>query len=171
MMATRRLALVGLLMAVWLLAAAEAPAQGFGVGVGFGRGGGSGVYIGAGRPDPWLYGPGYYGYRPYYYPPTELTYRSYYPPVRQQIYATAQPAEAPVQISVRVPADAEVWFDGAKTAQNGAVRRFISPPLPPGRHYTYEITARWKKDGQLATEKRTIRFESGKQGEVSVEFQ
>ena len=152
-----RQSLAWLALAVCLLTSSEAPAQ-----VGFSRD----------RPDPWLYGPGNYGYKPYYYPslPTELTYRSYYPPV-QRVHVVAQPAEASVQVTVGVPADALVWFDGAQTTQTGAVRRFVSPPLLQGKHYSYEITAQWLKDGQPVTEKRAVRFDSGKQSQLSVAFQ
>jgi uncharacterized protein (TIGR03000 family) len=56
---------------------------------------------------------------------------------------------APVGIVVWVPADAEVWVDGAKTTSTGEGRLFVSPPLDPGVRHTYEIRARWTgSDGQ-----------------------
>ena len=50
---------------------------------------------------------------------------------------------------VVVPADAEVWFNGDATQQKGEQREFVTPTLPVGRNYEYEIrtagrrTARW----------------------------
>src|SRR5262245_46965126 len=54
----------------------------------------------------------------YVYPPT--SYRSFYAP-----NATSLPAT----IELLVPADAQVWFNGAATTQTGTVRRFVTPPL------------------------------------------
>jgi uncharacterized protein (TIGR03000 family) len=47
------------------------------------------------------------------------------------------------RICVAVPAAARVWIDGQETAQAGAERNFESPPLVPGKEYTYNVTARW----------------------------
>jgi uncharacterized protein (TIGR03000 family) len=55
----------------------------------------------------------------------------------------------PVLLEVHVPAEAEIWIDGEKTVQKGAVRQYISPPIEPGRQYTYEIKVKWMdKDGE-----------------------
>jgi uncharacterized protein (TIGR03000 family) len=53
--------------------------------------------------------------------------------------AQANPSEAPVVVVTTVPTDAAVWFDGVKTTQTGAQRRFESPPIPAGRIFTYQI--------------------------------
>jgi uncharacterized protein (TIGR03000 family) len=65
------------------------------------------------------------------------------------------PLPATAEIEVRVPADAELWFNGAKTRRTGAVRVFESPPLEPGANYTYDVKARWTEDGQEV--ERTLR--------------
>jgi uncharacterized protein (TIGR03000 family) len=49
--------------------------------------------------------------------------------------------EAPCEIVVIVPADAEVFFDGAATRQKGNKRRFVTPPLEAGAKYTYVVRA------------------------------
>ena len=46
------------------------------------------------------------------------------------------------RITVRLPADAELWFDGTKMTATGAVRTFSIPPITPGRQYSYTIRAR-----------------------------
>src|SRR5262249_40238954 len=48
-----------------------------------------------------------------------------------------EPAPMPMQLNqvsleVRVPADAEIFFEGEKTTQKGTLRRFVSPPITPG---------------------------------------
>jgi len=71
-------------------------------------------------------------------------------------------------IELRVPANAQVWFNGQATRQTGSQREFVSPPLQPGQEYTYTIRARWMQNGQpvdqtralqvAATERHTVNF-------------
>jgi len=63
-------------------------------------------------------------------------------------------------ISLHVPADAQVWFDGKATKQTGTVRQYHSPELPPGKKYHYEVRVRWMKDGKPVEEKRRIEVEA-----------
>jgi uncharacterized protein (TIGR03000 family) len=70
-------------------------------------------------------------------------------------------AQSPVEITVRVPAGAQVWFDGEPTAQTGATRAFVSPPLEPGRDYSYTLRVRWT-EGETAVERtRRLTFRAG----------
>src|SRR5712664_2259307 len=57
-----------------------------------------------------------------------------------------------VLINISVPADAEIWFDRARTTQKGEFRQFVSPPLTPGRDYFYDIKARWTENGKEVTQ-------------------
>jgi uncharacterized protein (TIGR03000 family) len=66
-----------------------------------------------------------------------------------------------------VPANAEVWFEGAKTTSTGSVREYQSPPLSPGR-YTYHIRARWTENGRDITQTKNVTVSSG--AHVTVEF-
>jgi uncharacterized protein (TIGR03000 family) len=59
-------------------------------------------------------------------------------------------------VSVHVPSDAEVWFDGKSTKQHGDVREFQSPPLPVGSLYHYKIRARWNEGGRIVDQTRTV---------------
>jgi len=52
-----------------------------------------------------------------------------------------------VHVTVSVPADAEIWFQGTKMTATGSVREYQSPPLTPGHRYTYEVRARWNENG------------------------
>src|SRR5262249_32174422 len=69
----------------------------------------------------------------------------------------------PVQIDVRVPADAVLWFDDSPTSQTGTSRRFVSPPLNPGKEYSYRIKGRWKENGQDVTSTREVAVHAGDQ--------
>jgi uncharacterized protein (TIGR03000 family) len=103
---------------------------------------------------PWL--PGYADYSPY----SSARYAGY----SQPYYRDVQPASvltpssarmsgeeqeeppqefARVSIRVRVPANAELWFEDSKTSQTGGERDFLSPPLETGRTFTYRVRARW----------------------------
>jgi uncharacterized protein (TIGR03000 family) len=73
------------------------------------------------------------------------------------------PAQADnrARIRLRVPADADVWFEGVKTRQTGTERYFYSPPLTPGLTYAYEVEARWKEDGKVVRRQRQIVVHAG----------
>jgi uncharacterized protein (TIGR03000 family) len=64
-------------------------------------------------------------------------------------------------IWLRVPDDAEVWFDDAKTKQTGPLRYFFSPPLAAGKSYSYQVQVRWKKDGKPVERKQRIDVHAG----------
>jgi uncharacterized protein (TIGR03000 family) len=86
------------------------------------------------------------------------------PPVEVRVLfgaATPAPAAALAQIDLQVPADAQVWFDGEKTTQTGSPRQFVSPPLTPGRAYTYEVRAAWKEGGREVMESRRLSVRAG----------
>jgi hypothetical protein len=55
----------------------------------------------------------------------------------------------PIFVTVQVPADAEVWFDGVKTTQTGA-RRYIPVPVSDGYNFTHHLRAIWlEKDKEV----------------------
>ncbi len=56
----------------------------------------------------------------------------------------AAPARQAATLLVRLPAQALLEIEGQATRQTGAVRRFVSPPLEPGKDYTYTLTAFWE---------------------------
>jgi uncharacterized protein (TIGR03000 family) len=68
---------------------------------------------------------------------------------------------------VRVPANADIWFQGAKTGQRGAQRTFVSPPLEPGQGFTYEVKARWKEDGKDVEQTRQVHVKAGENVDVN----
>jgi uncharacterized protein (TIGR03000 family) len=80
----------------------------------------------------------------------------------------AAPADNAAHLLVRVPADAELWFGDYKTPLTGPERAFVSPPLTPGKDYTYEIRARWVEDGRPVDHLRTIHVQANLQAEVDM---
>jgi uncharacterized protein (TIGR03000 family) len=64
-------------------------------------------------------------------------------------------------VSVRLPADAEIWFNGTKMTQTGPEREFYSPELKPGRSYSYDVRVRWKKYGHEVTQTLKIGVSAG----------
>jgi uncharacterized protein (TIGR03000 family) len=105
----------------------------------------------------------YYPYS-YYYPEPAVVTAGYYSPAVVPAAAEVDesvpevpPSDGAAHLMIRVPADAELWFDGAKTQQTGTEREFASPPLEPGRTYTYKVTARWKEDGRVVERKRDLK--------------
>jgi len=141
-----------------LLAAAAAPAQ-FSTSY---YGGGDYRTLYAYYPDrlpQWPGAPAYFG-RPW---------------VRETIiYYPAMPTASlpkplvPVVIDVVVPAEAELWIEGKKMGQTGEQRKFISPPLEAGRHFSYDFRIRFKDDGREQTKTRSLDVLAG--GSYTVDF-
>jgi uncharacterized protein (TIGR03000 family) len=107
--------------------------------------------------------PGWYPGSPYYPTPKPMPPATsgldvpLIPPGLRQ----AEEREAPAGIEVRVPAGAQLWFGGDKTRQTGEVRVFQSPPLEPGKPYTYEVEARWTQGGKEVVQTRKVPVKAG----------
>lgn len=119
--------------------------------------------------------PTYYAPPGYYVAPSTppsgpmIGYQPGYTPAIAQEYGYFAPSaagEAPalnreVVINVSVPANAEIWIEGKKTAERGTVRQFISPPLTAEREYSYDIKARWMEEGKEVTRSRRLTVHAG----------
>jgi uncharacterized protein (TIGR03000 family) len=73
---------------------------------------------------------------------------------------TASPDRS-VHVALRVPGNATVWFDGAKTQQTGPNRQFVSPPVSPNATYTYEIRVQWLSEGRTVERQRRVTVHAG----------
>jgi uncharacterized protein (TIGR03000 family) len=124
---------------------------------------------GSGSADSGTYGAVAPAYSDGYSPNGTSTgsYAAYHSPV-------VIPDTAPVQsdntahVTVNVPADAEVWFEGTKTTSTGSVREYESPPLTQGNRYTYEIRARWHENGREVNQTQQVEVTAG--AHVNVDF-
>jgi uncharacterized protein (TIGR03000 family) len=74
---------------------------------------------------------------------------------------TAKGAENKAHIWLRVPKDAEIWFQGVKTRQTGEWRYFYSPPLTAGKKYSYAVRVSWKEDGKPVEVKQNLVVSAG----------
>jgi uncharacterized protein (TIGR03000 family) len=132
---------------------------GYGLGYGLGYGGYYPSYYGGYPYSSYGYDTGvsYIGGSSLYTTPGITGYSSAYPPIQQQQVA---PKDDAAHLLVMVPEDAELWFNGSTTTQKGTQRVFASPPLTPGKRYTYEIKARWMRDGKPVEEVRTVHVQA-----------
>jgi uncharacterized protein (TIGR03000 family) len=129
------------------------------------------VYYGYYGPG-YALAPGYYyssyptnGYAPQYTLGTlPGGYTSFYP---SELGGQIPDANAAL-VDVKVPADAQVWFDDSRTRQTGSNRQFESPSLTPGKTYTYDIRARWMGDDGEVTRTKHVTVRAG--ARVTVDF-
>jgi uncharacterized protein (TIGR03000 family) len=120
-----------------------------------------GVYQG-GYPGDYYRDRGYTPYRGLYGFEPEYPSRSRVPQSAYARRSTPPSLETNrVAVEVRVPAGAELWFEGKRTSQTGAVRQFVSPPLTPGSTYAYQVRARWLENGQPVERSREIKVRAG----------
>jgi uncharacterized protein (TIGR03000 family) len=164
----------------------------YGGGFGGARYGGyrGGFYPGGGRYGGYGYGYPYYGsygYYPYSYDtapyawssptddsgysgsygsvtadgtpsaaPPVSNYQTFYPPVTDTL----------AHLTVKLPADAQVWVQNTLMTSTGPVRQFISPPLTAGRPFTYEVRAAWNENGHEVTQTQQVGVTAGAYVEV-----
>jgi uncharacterized protein (TIGR03000 family) len=77
-------------------------------------------------------------------------------------YAYGATANDAVEMIVKVPSTAELWFNGTKTApQAKAVRHFVTPALEPGHDYSYDIRVRWTEEGRPVEQTRRVLVRAG----------
>jgi uncharacterized protein (TIGR03000 family) len=133
-------------------------------------------------PGGFLYDRGYsypsgYAY-PYPYPGSRSAGFAYYPyfgagryappPDEEEPAPRKQPRDAAADVTVKLPAGAELWFDDQKTKSTGYVRHFVTPKLTAGQNYSYKLEARWREDGREVKQTRTARVRAG--ADVEVDF-
>jgi uncharacterized protein (TIGR03000 family) len=81
---------------------------------------------------------------------------------------TVAPPDTNAHITVTVPVNGKVWFDGSETTSTGTIREFRSPPLTSGRQYSYGVQARWNENGRDVTQTQQVNVTAG--AHVSVNF-
>jgi uncharacterized protein (TIGR03000 family) len=102
---------------------------------------------------------------PYGYVPKSFRgYPSAWSPPRDavpmpMIVGTAEPV---AYLDIKVPPDAEIWIDDARTQQTGSDRTFVTPPLPVDRASTYEIKAKWTEAGRSVEQAQIVLVQPGR---------
>jgi uncharacterized protein (TIGR03000 family) len=82
-------------------------------------------------------------------------------PMSETAEVVPPPKSEVADIIVQVASDAEVWIEGVRTKQKGALREFVSPPLDPGVNYAYEIRATWKNNGEVVSDVQRVAVRAG----------
>jgi uncharacterized protein (TIGR03000 family) len=86
--------------------------------------------------------------------------------------ARSQPVSPPRTATLRVllpSANAQLIIDDVPTRQTGTERVFVSPPLEPGKSYTYTVRATWKPNNYTTiTRTRKVPVKVGQALEVDL---
>jgi uncharacterized protein (TIGR03000 family) len=64
-------------------------------------------------------------------------------------------------IMAHVPDNAQVYFDEQPTRSTGMERTYLSPPLAPGKTYTYTVRVDWVEDGKKVTQTHEFDVQPG----------
>jgi uncharacterized protein (TIGR03000 family) len=73
---------------------------------------------------------------------------------------------APAVIVVSLPADARLTVDDTPTRSTSSLRTLVSPPLEPGKTFTYTLKAELDRDGQPVTQTREVVVRAGEEARV-----
>jgi uncharacterized protein (TIGR03000 family) len=76
----------------------------------------------------------------------------------------------PATIVVNLPADARLKVDSTQTRSTTGRRVFVSPPLEPGRDFSYTLRAEIDRDGQTLATTRDVTVRAGQTSEVTLEI-
>src|SRR5262249_21369570 len=110
------------------------------------------------------YGSGYYDVYGVETPSDLYSYTPVTPPAASDSSftpaATAQP-DTVAHLIVNLPAGARLWLEGTPTTRTGPVRQFNSPPLAPGRRYSYQVRASWDEHGHEVTQTQKVGVTAG----------
>jgi uncharacterized protein (TIGR03000 family) len=85
----------------------------------------------------------------------------------QSFYSGPSPTTGKADLTVKVPADAQVWLGSLQSGQTGAERRFSFPALPPGSNM-FTLRATWTENGQAVTREKQVDMKAG--GNETVDF-
>jgi len=77
-------------------------------------------------------------------------------------------AEVKAELTLHVPANAKIWFDGEPTSQKGTKRVFTAPELPAGREYTYHVKVEWRHGTRKLHRSGHLAFRAGERVSLSL---
>lgn len=87
--------------------------------------------------------------------------------------APARPAwevEGRALVVVKLPEEGQLTIDDSTTKQDGEVRTFVTPPLEPGKQFTYTLAVTVKRDGKLLTRKAEVVVRSARTSSVDFDM-
>jgi uncharacterized protein (TIGR03000 family) len=107
---------------------------------------GYGYYQGPGQ-YPWIDGP-----------TIPFDRRQIYAPSAGSVTDSHIAAGAVARVVVKLPAQAELWFDNYKTTQRGSYREFLAPITAESN---YTLSVRWQTQGAELTRTQSVCLEPG----------
>src|SRR5262245_55502035 len=69
-------------------------------------------------------------------------------------------------IVVKLPEEGQLTIDDSTTKQEGEERTFVTPPLEPGKQFTYTLAVTVKRGDKLLTRKREVVVRSARTSSV-----
>jgi uncharacterized protein (TIGR03000 family) len=66
-----------------------------------------------------------------------------------------------VVLMAHLPEHAQVWFNNQPTKAQGKVRYFESPPLTPGKLYSYTVRVVWHENGKWVQQMERVPVQAG----------
>jgi uncharacterized protein (TIGR03000 family) len=75
---------------------------------------------------------------------------------------------APCVVTVNLPTDAKLLFNGTAATGTGAVRKFSTGELQPGQDYGYELTAEVVRNGRVERHTEKVVLRAGEKTEVTL---
>src|SRR5262249_17728011 len=75
---------------------------------------------------------------------------------------------ATATIALTLPDDATLMFDDHATRQTGPTRTFNTPPLPPGRDFTYDLRVSVVRDGRTVSRTARVIVQAGQTTDVDL---
>jgi uncharacterized protein (TIGR03000 family) len=82
----------------------------------------------------------------------------------------APSAPAPATLKVRLPADAKLTINDRATQATSTTRTFVTPPLQPGKNFSYTLKAEVVRNGQTFTATEQVPLRAGEEKQVLLEF-
>jgi len=64
-------------------------------------------------------------------------------------------------VVAHLPDDARIWFEDKPTKETGSLRQFVSPPLTPGKNYTYTVRVELPEAGQWVSQVHSFSVHAG----------
>ena len=125
----------------------------------------------------WWYGGGYaYYYGQQMYPSPVVNINIYVaqpgargpilPPPRKDMPKKLM--KEPGKVSISLPADAKLLFNGVVAGGKGETRSYVTPDLNPDQDYEYVLTAEVVRDGQTMTATQRVIVRSGEETTVTL---
>lgn len=90
--------------------------------------------------------------------------------LRSQKPAPSQESRAPARITVQLPAEARLYVNEVLCPLASAERSFQTPPLEPGRNYSYTLRAELEQEGQRLVQVQRVQLHAGGEVRVRLDF-